>query len=155
MDRYAWLPCLHAHSRHHNLASPADSEGSLCISDAIYWVRPVSDSHVGLSLASVLQVAQLARPPFWTRYIDKFSWVPVSYSCSTLRVGVLLVSQGTTRSAQGDRSMQRYDFQYLKIYRTMSASTWTGNLQGVRALAHRLYCSCKLSANTHASECRC
>lgn len=78
VDRYAWLPCLHTQSRHHNLASPADSKGSICITDAICWVRPVSEGRVGLSLASVLQVDQLAWPLFWTRYIDKFSGCPCS-----------------------------------------------------------------------------
>ena len=73
------------------------------MSDAIRWVRPVSDSHVGPSLVSALRLSQLARPLFWTRYIDKFGWVAVWYRCSTLRVRVLLVYQRASRSAQGDR----------------------------------------------------
>ena len=74
---HGFLACIRTYSRHDNLTSPADSKGSLCISGAICWVRPVSESHIGLSLASVLEVAQLARPLFWTRYIDKFIWVAV------------------------------------------------------------------------------
>ena len=95
---HGFLACMRSHATTIP-ASAADIKGSPCISDAIRWVRPVSDSYIGPSLVSALRLSQLARPLFWTRYIDKSSWVAMWYRCSTLRVLVLLVSQRTSRSA--------------------------------------------------------
>jgi hypothetical protein len=43
------LACIRTHATTIP-ACPADNKGSLCMSDAIRWVRPVSDSHVASAL---------------------------------------------------------------------------------------------------------